>query len=177
MSTQQTHVRCHGCDRCSDGVISAGVIPIDITTQNKRIVLCMDFRNEYIDFGGKIEKGESPEQCASRELMEESHGIITITPEDLKLCDSVWIPAGAHLHKVFFVSVTGIDYNKFYHVDIATLPIDMQETYKIMLFDLNKIKLSYTTFGFCILCDQTRTYPLNDRAAKILNMTFKLHKL
>lgn len=83
----------------------AGVIPYTVTETGLMLfVLGQDnLSRDISDWGGSIESGETPEEAASRELSEESLGIIDIPIEELKRSYSIHDPDNKNT--IFFVYI------------------------------------------------------------------------
>jgi ADP-ribose pyrophosphatase YjhB (NUDIX family) len=175
-SVQATQERfpqpCYGCDHCHQGIMGAGVILFDVTTPQKKMVLCENFRHKCVDFGGKRLQNETPEECAIRELFEESHGLIKIELKRLLQCPNLCFYGGRHAYKVYFVPVYGINYKKF--ESSAHLSPEMQETCALRTFDYQTFKTNYMENNGTHLFDITQEKCLLDhRIRRIFKESFK----
>jgi hypothetical protein len=68
-------------------VLRGGVIPYIPSTiaRDGKILLGMKINGNYTDFGGgcKIRKKETPFDCAKREFLEETLGVVTVNPKNI----------------------------------------------------------------------------------------------
>jgi ADP-ribose pyrophosphatase YjhB (NUDIX family) len=83
----------------------AGVIPYTVTETGLMLFLLGqdNLSRDISDWGGSIETGETPEEAASRELKEESLGIIDIPIEELKRSYNIHDPDNQNT--IFFVYI------------------------------------------------------------------------
>ena len=87
-----------------DYINKIGAIIID----NKRILVCKK-KDKYIIPGGRIEKGESDEECLRRELKEELDvGLISFNYFDSFEDEAALDPGMIIEMKVYFVKIEGI---------------------------------------------------------------------
>lgn len=179
MDTQyKRRIKCQGCDRCTYGVISAGVIIIDSTRGFDELILACDDNGRFNDFGGHVDH-ESPSMCASRELFEESRGTVCISPSEIKECLSVRMHAGRHYHKIYFVQTYGVRCTLFFDVNTYDLPSVMLETSQMRRFNLEQLYMKYDiehNVGDTIIDCYGNSQPLHSRARDGINLALHYWK-
>lgn len=106
---QYPYCKCKGeCQKCYKGIKSVGVILLNVKDNDKFIILVKEKNNSYNEPGGKIEINEVPSQTISRELNEETNGLINIPSTTFEKCNSFIIPAGLHNHMCFVLTTNDI---------------------------------------------------------------------
>lgn len=129
-----------------------GAVAIVAIDENNEIILIKQFRKpiEKVIWeipAGKLEPGETPKECAIRELEEETG----YKAENLKLIYKFYTSAGFSNQKIYIYLATGLSYgnrNLDEDEDIDVYKIDIEKAYNLVLE--NEIEDAKTSIGILI---------------------------
>jgi len=159
---------CKGCDKCTNGYTGAGVLLVN--QKSGKMILGLDYKNEFTDFGGRIDKNEKIYQAAQRELFEETCSVINKDLNTIINSDSIDIDRVNHKYKCYLLNFDDFNYTLYYNNKNKITTPCCNEMKLIESYNITYIKYIY---------DKQKNnkinnikYSLSKRLEKILDIYF-----